>query len=165
MDDLRWIRVFTPMHIPPYLVEQVKQRDYSVEDFFTYQENICAKNTTDGLTLNPFSHLYVLANAQNLTKGFLWFSVDPLTKDIVIQTYSIDKEYWKDGGAVEKICKFIKEIRSKGNLNKIYWVTAYPKHSIKHGFKASKSILMEYSKEEGEKDGKNNDGERKSWTD
>lgn len=147
MKDLRWIRVFTPSHIPTYLVEQVKHRDYSVEDFYKYHESLCLWKTEDGPTLNPFSHLYVMGNKENLTKGFLWFSIDPLTRDLIIQTYSVDKEYWKEGGAVEKLCEFIKEIHRKGDLNKIYWITTYPKHSMRHGFKPSKAVLMEYSEE------------------
>jgi len=90
--DLRWTRIFTPIHIPKYLVEQVRDRDYSVEDFYKYQELNCTRNDEDGMKLNPFSHLYVLVNSENIVKGFLWFVVDPLTKDLVIQTYSVDKE-------------------------------------------------------------------------
>jgi len=145
--DLRWTRIFTPIHIPKYLVEQVRDRDYSVEDFYKYQELNCTRNDEDGMKLNPFSHLYVLVNSENIVKGFLWFVVDPLTKDLVIQTYSVDKEYWLKGKAVSKLAKHIKDIRKKGKLNKIYWVNNYPKHSERHGFKRSKGVLMEYQEE------------------
>lgn len=154
INELRWIRVFTPIHIPKKYVENISHRRYSVDDFFTYQEMICLRQTSEGPTLNPFSHLYVLANKENETKGFLWFVVDPLTKDIVIQSYSVDREYWGKG-AVEKLANHIKEIRKKANLNKIYWITDFPNHSKKYGFKPSSSILMEYSEEEN---GTNIDG-------
>lgn len=144
-EDLRWVRIFTPDHIPRYLVEQVRDRDYTVEDFYKYQELNCTRNDEDGMKLNPFSHLYVLVNNENIVKGFLWFVVDPLTKDLVIQTYSVDKEYWLKGKAVSKLAKHIKDIRKKGNLNKIYWVTNYPGHAQRNGFKRSKSILFEYN--------------------
>lgn len=143
IDDLRWIRIFNPSLVPKYLIEQIKKRDYTVNDFFKHQEAICLCNSKDGLSLNPFSHLYVLATNDHIIKGVLWFTVEPLAKDIVIQTYSVDKEYWCTG-AVKKLADHIKEIRSKANLNKIYWITDYPKHSKKHGFKQSKSVLMEY---------------------
>lgn len=152
MDELRWIRVFTASHVPTYLVEQVKHRDYSVENFYKYQDSLCLRSGVNGPELNPFSHLYVLANKENLIKGFLWFSIDPLTLDMIIQTYSVDKEYWKDGGAVEKLCAHVKEIHRKAKLNKIYWITNYPKHSQRFGFKPSKSILMEYSEEKNGED-------------
>lgn len=148
IEKLRWVRVFTPVHIPKYLVEQVRNRDYTVEDFYTYQEQSCIRMTKEGPTLNPLNHLYVLANDENLTKGFVWFVVDPLTKDLCVNTYSIDKEYWGKGKAVSKLATFIKDIRKKGHLNKVYWITNYPKHSQRYGFRPSKSVLMEYTEEE-----------------
>ena len=36
----------------------------------------------------------------------------------------------------------------KANLKKVYWVTKFPKHSKRYGFKESEHILMEYSEEE-----------------
>jgi hypothetical protein len=155
VDDLRWIRVFTPDHVPHYLIDQVRERDYSVEEFFKYHQINCMTQGEKGVVLNPFSHLYVLADKENRVQGMLWFTVDPLSKDILIQTYSMDKEYWGKGLAVKKLAEHIKQIRKKGNLNKIYWVTNYPKHSERYGFKRSKSILMEYTEENH---GKNNDG-------
>lgn len=142
--DLKWIRVFTPVHIPKYLVEQIRDRDYSVEDFYKFQEMCCVRMTNNGPSLNPLNHLHILANDENTTKGFVWFTIDELSKDIFINTFSMDKEYWNKGYAVEKLSDFVKEIREKANLNKIYWVTNYEKHSMRYGFKRSKSILMEY---------------------
>lgn len=152
IEELRWVRLFTPIHIPKYLVEQVRDRDYGVEEFYKYHESNCLLTGADGPSLNPFSHLYVLADPENLVKGFLWFVVDPLTKDLVIQTFSMDKDYWYKGKAVSKLAKHIKDIRRKGKLNKIYWITNYPKHSERYGFKRSRGVLMEYTEE---KDGSN----------
>lgn len=158
IEELRWVRCMTSDIIPHYLIEQVRHRDYSVEDFFRYHQINCMTQTEEGIKLNPFSHLYVLANKENQVKGVLWFSVDPMTKDLIIQTYSVDKEYWNKGQAVKKLADHIKEIRKKAKLNKIYWVTDYPKHSQRYGFKVSKSILMEYDPLKEEHNGKNNDG-------
>lgn len=155
IENLRWVRVFTPTHIPKYLVEQLKDREYPVNDFYSYQEGICLIKSEDGMKLNPMSHLYVLADQDNLVKGFVWFTIDELNKDIVIQNYSMDKEYWGGGRAVNKLANFIKDIRIKAGLNKIYWVCRYPKHSERYGFKRSKHVIMEY---DGKEDGKNNEG-------
>ena len=148
MDELRWIRSTSPELIPRYLVEQIKHKDFSVDDFMKYQKNLTFVSTQDGVMLNPFSHLYYLANPENMIKGILWFCVDPLTKDVIIQTYSVDKEYSKTGGAVEKLTTLIKDIVIKGNLKKIYWITNHPRHSQRHGFKKSRSVLMEYCMDE-----------------
>jgi N-acetylglutamate synthase-like GNAT family acetyltransferase len=143
-DELRWVRVFSPIHIPKYLVEHVKDRDYSVEDFYKYQEINCLVQGKDGPTLNPFNHLYVLADEENIVQGFLWFVIDPLSKDAVINTFSVDKKYWHQGKAFKRVSSHVKEIVEKLKLKKVYWVTNYPKHSERHGFVRSKSVLMEY---------------------
>jgi hypothetical protein len=157
IDSLRWVRIFTPVHIPKYLIEQIKHRDWTVDDYIKFHEINCLKSTGSTPELNPFSHLYVLVDSENITKGFLWFTVEPLTRDLVIQNYSIDREYWSKGKAVGKLAAHVKFIRRKADLKKIYWVTQYPKHSEKHGFKQSKSILMEYSEVE---DGEDPNGRR-----
>jgi hypothetical protein len=156
IDSLKWVRVFTPMHIPKYLVEQVRDRDYTIEDFYKYHEINCLQPGAGGFKLNPFSHLYVLVDPENIPKGFLWFIVDPLSKDLAVQTYSVDKAYWGKGRAVEKLANLIKSVRKKANLKKIYWVTNYPKHSERYGFKRSKSVLMEFT--EDTTDGQDIDG-------
>src|SRR4051812_17005483 len=108
IEELRWVRIFTPIHIPKYLIEQIKDRDWSVEDYVKYHEINCLNEGPSGQALNPFHHLYVLVNEDNITKGFLWFTVEPLSKAIHIQNYSIDKEYWGKGKAVEKLADHIK---------------------------------------------------------
>ena len=148
INELRWIRVFTPIHIPKKLIEQVRDRDYSVEDFYQYHEINCLTDNLGCPTLNPLSHLYILADKENIIRGFLWFTVDVLSKDLCIHTYSVEKTYWQPGKAVQKVVELLKEIKNKANLNKVYWITNYPKHSKRYGFKESKSILMEYSGEE-----------------
>jgi len=158
IDELRWIRVFTPDHVPHYLIEQIRDRDYSVEEFFRFHQINCLVQGENGVVLNPFSHLYVLADKMNQVKGVLWIAIDPLSKDIIIQTFSMDKEYWGKGQAVKKLAEHIKEIRLKGKLNKIYWITNYEKHSMRYGFKRSKSILMEYDPRKEEVNGKDIDG-------
>ena len=159
IDGLRWVRIFTPSHIPSYLVEQIRDRDYSVESFYQYHEINCLCPSADNeFRLNPFSHLYILIDEKSSPKGLLWLSVDPLTKDLIIQTYSIDKQYWGKGLAVKKLAEHVRDIRRKAHLNKIYWITNYPKHSEKNGFKRSKSVLMEYNEHEEKNHGKNMDG-------
>ena len=160
IQDLRWVRVFTPIHIPRYLIEQIKDREWNVDEYMKYHEINCLTQGENGPVLNHFSHLYVLVDNDNITKGFLWFTIEPLSKDIHIQNYSINKEYWRKGRAVEKLSDHIKFIKKKANLNKIYWITNYPKHSQKYGFKQSKSILMEYS--EDKDDGKDIHGRNNS---
>lgn len=160
LDELRWVRLYSAIHIPVYLVEQVRDRDYTVEDFFKYQEINCTVDGKSGPMLNPLNHLYALVDKNNLVKGFLWFVVDCLSKDLCINTYSVDKEYWCKGRAVSKLEELVKEVMDKQKVKKVFWVTNYPKHSERHGFKRSKSVLMEFR---GDKEhGQNTHGEHRA---
>lgn len=156
IDDLRWLRLFTSDLIPVYLVDQIAKRDYEVKDFYTYlEENILIHSSSS--PLNPLFHVWGLVDKENLVKGFLWFTIVPLSQDMVIQVYSVDSHYWGCKGAILKLIAHMRELRTKGKLKKVYWVTHFPKHSMKYGFKPSKNVLMEYNDEEKE-DGSDNDG-------
>lgn len=146
-NTLRFIRIFTPMHIPKKLIEQVKHRSYSVDDWFKYQEVICLRQTENGPQLNPLSLLYVIADKDNKVVGMLWCEINTLEKTLVIQTFSMIEEYWNKGKAVKLLSEKGKEIAKECKLETIVWFTNYPKHSERYGFKPSKSILMEYKEE------------------
>lgn len=150
-DELRFVRIISAIHIPKYLVEQLKDSDFTVEDFYKYQENICMIEKDGMMVLNPLNHLYILLDKENLTKGFAWFTVDQLGQNICIHSFSMDKKYWSKGESsksVKMLVDFMRDFRKNSGLKKVYWITNYPKHSQKYGFKKSKSILMEYKEEE-----------------
>jgi len=132
IEELRWVRVFTIEHLPNYLVDQVRHRTYSIEEFYKYQQLNLLMQSENGIKLNPFNHIYVLVDSENLVKGFVWLTIDALSKDIFIQTYSVDKQYWNRGQAVKKLAEHVKEIRNKAKLNYIFWHTAYQKHTIRY---------------------------------
>lgn len=154
-EELRFIRVFTPSHIPKELIEQVKNRTYDVDEWYKYQEVVCLRQTDSGPQLNPLSMLYAIADNGNRVVGVLWCEVVPLENSLVIQTFSMDKKYWVRGKAVSLLADKAKEIVRECKLKTIYWFTNYPKHSEKYGFKRSKSVLMEFM---GERDGKGTNG-------
>lgn len=146
-DSLRFMRIFTPDHIPKQLIEQIRDRSYEVDDWYKYQKVICTQNTPDGPRLNPLSLLYVVADEDNKVVGMLWCEVCVLEKMLIVQNFSMDKQYWCKGRAVEILSRKASEIVDKLDLKGVFWVTNYPKHSERHGFKRSKSVLMEYVKE------------------
>jgi len=147
-EKLKFIRIFTPMHVPKELIEQVRDRTYEVEDWYKYQEIICMRKTDTGPQLNPLSMLYVIADEDNKVVGMLWCEVEALSKILVIQTFSMNKKYWLKGKAVTLLANKAKEIAKECKLKKIVWMAAYPKHSERYGFKRSKSILMEWCEED-----------------
>jgi hypothetical protein len=140
IDDLKWIRSFSADIIPRYLIEQIKDKDFSVEDFYKYQNLNCLIDGSKGPSLNPFNHLYILVNKENVVKGFLWALIDPLSKDMIVNTFSMDNEYWYGGKSMKKAIDHVKEIIKKLNIKKVYWLTNYPKQSERYGFKRSKTM-------------------------
>lgn len=150
IDELRWVRAFSPDVIPIYLVEQIKDRDFEVEDFYKFQSLNCQIQSDKGLMLNPFNHLYALANKENKVVGFLWAVIEPLGKDLIVNTYSVDKDYWNGSQCMKKAIDHVKELLKKLQLRKVFWITNYPKHSERYGFKRSRCVMMEY---EEKKDG------------
>ena len=148
IDSLKWIRLMTPIHIPRYLVDQVKDRDFSVDRFYKYQEEACIIKEGNSFRINPLNHLWALVNQENEVKGFVWFTIDVLSENICIHTYSIDPDFWFQNKAVGKLADFIKGYMKEAQMKRVFWISKYPKHQQKYGFKPSKHVLMEYTEEE-----------------
>lgn len=144
---LRWVRIFDPVHIPKKYIEMIKDRDFSVEKFYTYQKHACLIHTPEGQQLNPLNLLYVLADEENVVKGVCWMVVDALCDALVINTYVVDKEYWKSKKCVQILQDKALEIKEGAKLERIYWITPSAKHSENHGFKRCRQVLMEYKTE------------------
>ena len=142
---LKFVRIFDPIHIPKDLVEQVRDRKYSVEKFYEYQSIVCLSKTENGMIINPLNLLFAIVNEAKKVVGFLWAVVSPLSHDLVINTFSMNKEYWDKGQAVTLVTERCKEILKESGLSRVYWITNYPKHSERYGFKRAKGVLMEYN--------------------
>lgn len=157
-NKLKFIRIFDPGHIPVELIQQVRDRKYDVEKFYEYQSIVCVSKTEHGLIMNPLNLLFVIVNENKKVVGFLWCSVSPLSQDLVINTFSMTKDYWGKGEAVDLVTKKCKEILKESGLSRVYWITNYPKHSERYGFKRAKGVLMEFNL--GEEYGRNISRER-----
>jgi hypothetical protein len=146
-NNLKFMRVFTPDHIPRDLVTQIKDKHFDVDEFYAYLKAACVTQGQEGPTLNPFCHLYVIADKNNRVVGFVWFEYNILERSLNLQTFSMDPNYWNKGKAVGMLTDFLKKELKKSKMKCVYWHTKYPKHSEKNGFKRSKNILMEYREE------------------
>lgn len=148
LNDLVFIRVFDPIHIPSYLVEQVKHRLYEVDKFYDYQRIACTFHTPQGMKLNPTNLLYTLVNEKlKQVKGFLWMVVDVLSESLVIQNFSVDREYWNKGEAIDLLEHKAKKVRQDLSLKRVVWVTRNPKFCEAKGFKKSRDTVMIYEGE------------------
>lgn len=147
VDSLRFIRIIDPSHIPRHLVEQVRDRDFSVEKFYDYQRLVCVEQVNGAWNANPLNLLFVIVDPDNKVQGFMWAVVDPLYNALCINTFSMEPKYWHGGRAAKLLARKGHEIMEGAKLSKCYLITNFPKHSERYGFKRSKSVLMEYKGE------------------
>ena len=157
-DSLGFIRIFTPMHVPKELIEQVRDRCFEVDDWYAYQEQMCTVTGPNGPMLNPYSLLYVVADEGNKVVGMLWCEINALSKVLIIQTFSMNIKYWGRGKAVKILSDKAKEICKECKLKKVTWSTNYPKHSERYGFERSRGVVMEWKNQQEKEDGKHDDG-------
>jgi len=143
-EGLEWIRIFDPTHIPRYLVDQIKEKEFDTARFYQYQQLVCTEKSGDSLLINPCNLLYVIVDEKRSVVGFLWCVVDVLTGILCINNFSMDRRYWKKGKAVDFLKSHVLNILKESKLKKIYWCTKHTKYCEKYGFKQSKNILMEF---------------------
>lgn len=133
---LEFVRLKIPSLLPPELIEAVKGRTFTPEQFISYQEQ-----QVD----NPGNFLYVLIDPDKKIHGYLWAELNILDGTLFINTFSIAKEYWGKGSGIKKAIDFIAGLKEKTKAPRVFWVTTNEKFFAKHGFKRSKNCLMEYN--------------------
>ncbi len=136
IDTLTFVRLKIPRLIPLSLIENVKGRTFTPDQFYKYQE---------GQIDNPGNHLYVLVDDDKKIHGYLWVEVNYLDSSMFVNTFSVSKEFWGKGQAISKAIEFLGHLKEKTKSPRCYWVTTNEKFFIKNGFKKSKNVLMEYN--------------------
>ena len=136
IEDLTFVRLRLPRLIPQELIECVKGRTFSTEQFYKYQESQID---------NPYNHLFVLVDDSKKIQGYLWAEMNVLDSSLFINTYSVSKDYWDKGQAIGKAIEFLRILNEKLKAPRVFWITTNEKFFIKKGFKRSKNILMEYN--------------------
>jgi N-acetylglutamate synthase-like GNAT family acetyltransferase len=134
--DLEFIKLHFPYLIPKELVEAVKGRTYSYAQFLVYQENQHS---------NPNNFLYALIDQRKVIHGYLWAEQNALDESLFINTFSIAKEYWGKGEAMELAIEFVSQLQKKTKAPRVFWMSTNDKFFAKKGFKKSKISLMEYA--------------------
>ena len=142
--NLKWFRIIDPKLIPPKYITQIKDCNFTLESFIKVLSADCVQMVDGRAVVNPLNLLFVLANEDFHIKGFSWMVVDPMTNSLIINSFSIDNEFWGSGKAVKLLEERALEIKEGAKLDRVYWITRCPKHSEKYGFKRSKHVLMEY---------------------
>jgi len=143
--ELNFVRIFDPIHIPAYLIEQIKDRNFDADKFYSYQKMFCLLQTAEGPKFNPTNLLYVLINERlRQVKGVLWMVVDLLNNSLNINLFSVDREYWQRGDAVRLTTAHSKKVMKDLSLKRIVWVSKNPRFFEATGFKRSKDAVMIY---------------------
>lgn len=135
IEELEFVRLKIARLIPVELVESVKGRTFTVEQFYDYQES---------QVNNPNNFLYVLIDKSKKIHGYLWAEVNLLDNTLFINTFSISKDYWGKGKGIDKAVAFLRFLKEKTKAPRVFWITTNSKFFAKHGFKPSKNVLMEY---------------------
>jgi hypothetical protein len=138
VEDLQFVKLKIPRLIPKDLIEGVKGRTFSPEQFYSYQEKLVS---------NPYNLLFVLVDKEKKIQGYLWCEINMLDGSLFVNTFSINKEYWGKGDAIPKVVEFLRELKKSTKATHVFWVTTNEKFFIKHGFKRSKNCLMEYKED------------------
>jgi len=132
---MKWIKLYEPSLIPPVYVERVKGRDYSVQEFYEFQE----MNRH-----NPCNMLFGYVNYENEIKGYLWANINALDSTMFINTLSVDKEFWGNGHVIDEAIEFLAKVQGKVEARKVLWCSTNKRFFLNKGFKTSKIWLMEY---------------------
>lgn len=138
INDLEFLKLKFPRLIPHQLIENVKGKFYTPDQFYKYQEEQVKFQNPDNL-------LYVLVDKDKKIHGYLWAEISGINGCMFINTFSIDKEYWHKGRIIAKVTAFLEALRQRHECPRVYWITTNEKFFTKHGFKRSKNILMEYN--------------------
>lgn len=133
--DLEFVRCKVPQCIPRELIDAVKHRTFTADEFYAYQ-----LRNLDG----PFNHLFALIDHAKKIHGFLWAEQNSLDRSLFVNTFSMGKEHWGKGQAIPHVIEFLRSLSQKVQAPRTYWATTNEKFFTKHGFKRSKWCLMEY---------------------
>ena len=133
---LEFVRLKIPRIIPVELIENVKGRTFTPDQFYEYQES-----QVD----NSYNYLYALIDESKKIQGYLWAEINMLDDSLFVNTFSINKDYWGKGKAIPTVIEFLKDLQKKVKAPRCFWITTNEKFFSKHGFKRSKNVLMEYN--------------------
>lgn len=136
ISKLEFVRLKIPELIPTELIEAVKGRTFTPEQFIKYQQKQID---------NPGNYLFALIDPDKKIHGYLWAELNTLDNTLFISTFSISKQYWGKGNGIKKAVEFVEKLKEKTKSPRVQWSTTNERFYSKHGFKRSKLTLMEYN--------------------
>lgn len=141
VEDLKFVRIFDPVLVPRNLIDQIKNRQHTIQEFYDYNQDRCFIFDGDSARINPLNHLYVLVDENNKIKGVLWITLDG--QQSTVELFSIEKEYWNKGNALKFIHQNVIDLMKPLGIKTIRIFTTNPNAYEKINFKRSKHVIME----------------------
>lgn len=139
---MQWKRITDPVLIPEILVSQIKDREFSIPDFYM------TLGLSTGYAHKQFRedcYLYILIDEPGHICGFFWAELDQLTKIMWLHNVSILKKYWNQQIAIPLVTEKIKEIMKMRNATICRWQTTNSRATEALGFKPSQNVIHEYN--------------------
>ncbi len=129
------MQVFDAVMIPRYLLEQVKELPWEVDDFYRQWP----------LYQGPLQFLYAIVDTDMIVKGVLWFNVLPMSRTLHVALISLDKAYQSQGYLTNLIIPFLKDAMAKLGIDKAIWhcTPGHVRAFERLGFSASDFVMME----------------------
>ena len=158
LSQIRFVRINEAALVPKYLLDQAPDMPFSAADFY---------GNYIWFTQSPFSFLYSIIDRADLDdpqKGVMWLTVDPMSKNLIVNFVSVKKDYQSKTLFPEIIVPYIIKMQQELKLRKIFWATTRPKAFEKLGgakiergrvaepgkYRRAKLVLMEMEVENGQ---------------
>lgn len=148
---MKFVRIFSGDLIPKQLVEDNKDRNYSVEDFYNMLTTLLVDQ--NGAANNTDQIYVIVDDIENIIIGYIWYTVNPLEKEIYLNTISVSKNRRQSGVVLDWVFKELrKRFKEDGFLVARTCSTRQEWHK-RNGFVPSKNVLLELDLTKGEDDG------------
>jgi hypothetical protein len=144
-DDIKLIPIKDAILVPRYLLEQVKDLTFEVDNFYSDYDALYSRS--------PYSLLYLVADRSRELPiiGVLWVTIEPLARCMHGNLVSLNREYQGNGVFRDVVLPTVFDIAKKCKLRKIYWHTTRTKayKRMNPEFKESAQVLMETEVDNG----------------
>ena len=132
-------RIFDANLIPRRLVEDDKERDFSVEEFYQVMPHYLS---------SPQTHVFLILSADREVIGYLWHDLNILGGEAFINTLSIDKRYRNGGQVLKEIFDIFKGSFYKAGIKKVKILSSRARRFEQMGFKRAPQVYLELDLQE-----------------
>lgn len=123
-----------PDMVPRGLLEQVKDREWQVDEWYKLQKQMIG---------NKENLILGLVDENLKVRGICWLTIDGFSKWIFINTLSMEPGVIKGKKLIKILSRYIKDLGKTLGLKRVIWAARRYKAIEKYGFEQSEYKLME----------------------